>query len=74
MIEALEYNLLFRWFLDFNLMDPVWDLNNCSKSQERLLAHQGAALFCARVGDEAGEPRTLIRWRGWREAERVRLV
>ena len=23
--EQLEYNLLFRWFLDLNLLDPIWD-------------------------------------------------
>lgn len=49
LIEALEYNLLFRWFLDFNLMDPVWDHSTFSKNQDRLLAHQAAELFFARV-------------------------
>jgi transposase len=49
LIEALDYNLLFRWFLDLNLMDPVWDHSTFSKNQERLLAHQAAELFFARV-------------------------
>jgi transposase len=49
LIEALDYNLLFRWFLDFNLLDPVWDNSTFSKNQDRLLAHQVAEVFFARV-------------------------
>lgn len=49
LIEALEYNLLFRWFLDFNLLDPVWDHSTFSKNQDRRLAHQAAELFFAGV-------------------------
>ena len=43
--EALEYNLLFRWFLDLNLLDPVWDHSTFSKNQDRLLQHKTAELF-----------------------------
>jgi len=25
LIQVLEHNLFFRWFVDLNLMDPVWD-------------------------------------------------
>lgn len=49
LIEALEYNLLFRWFLDFNLMDPVWDNSTFTKNQDRLLRHETAKLFFARI-------------------------
>lgn len=49
LIEALDYNLLFRWFLDFNLLDPVWDNSAFSKNQDRLLAHHVAEVFFARV-------------------------
>lgn len=49
LIEALEYNLLFRWFLDLNLMDPIWDNSTFTKNQERLLAHQTAEVFFARI-------------------------
>jgi transposase len=58
LIEALEYNLLFRWFLDFNLMDPVWDNSTFTKNQERLLRHQAAELFFARIV-------ALAREHGW---------
>lgn len=49
LIEALDYNLLFRWFLDLNLTDPVWDNSTFTKNQERLLRHQAAELFFARI-------------------------
>lgn len=49
LIEALEYNLLFRWFLDLNLTDPIWDNSTFTKNQERLLRHQAAELFFARI-------------------------
>jgi len=49
LVESLQYNLLFRWFLDLNMTDPVWDHSTFSKNQERLLAHQTADLFFATV-------------------------
>ena len=49
LVEALEYNLLFRWFLDLNLLDPVWDNSTFTKNQDRLLSHQTAELFFARI-------------------------
>ena len=55
LIEALDYNLLFRWFLDFNLLDPVWDNSTFSKNQDRLLAHHVAEVFFARVVNLARE-------------------
>lgn len=49
LMEALDYNLLFRWFLDLNLLDPVWDASTFSQNQQRLLQHQTAELFFARI-------------------------
>ena len=50
LIESLEYNnLLFRWFLDLNLTDPVWDNSTFTKNQGLLLGHQTAELFFARI-------------------------
>ncbi len=48
-MEALDHNLLFRWFLDLNLLDPVWDHSTFSQNQNRLLQHRPAALFFARI-------------------------
>ena len=49
LVESLHYNLLFRWFLDLNLTDPIWDHSTFSKNQTRLLEHRTADLFFARV-------------------------
>lgn len=58
LVEALDYNLLFRWFLDLNLLEPVWDNSTFTKNQDRLLRHRVAELFFARVV-------TLAREQGW---------
>jgi transposase/sulfur relay (sulfurtransferase) complex TusBCD TusD component (DsrE family) len=44
--EQLEYNLLFRWFLGMDLMEPSFDPTVFTKNRERLLKHQvGQQLF-----------------------------
>lgn len=58
LVEALDYNLLFRWFLDLNLLEPVWDNSTFTKNQDRLLRHRVAELFFARVVN-------LAREQGW---------
>jgi transposase len=58
LVEALHYNLLFRWFLDLNLTDAIWDNSTFSTNQQRLLEHQTAQLFFAQIAE-------LARERGW---------
>jgi transposase len=44
--EQLEYNLLFRWFLDMDPWEPVFAPTSFTKNRRRLLEHQvGRALF-----------------------------
>ena len=44
--EELDYNLLFRWFLDMPLMEPSFDPTTFTKNRERLLKHAiGQQLF-----------------------------
>lgn len=38
LMEQLDYNLLFRWFVGLNMDDPVWDATVFTKNRERLLA------------------------------------
>jgi transposase len=38
LMEQLDYNLLFRWFVGLGLDDPVWDHSTYSKNRDRLLA------------------------------------
>jgi len=51
--EQLDYNMLFRWFLDMNLEEPSFDHSTFSQNRERLLAHDVAGQFFAGVVDEA---------------------
>jgi len=37
LMEQLQYNLLFRWFVGLNMDDPVWDVTVFTKNRERLL-------------------------------------
>jgi transposase len=51
--EQLDYNLLFRWFLDMNVDDPAFDHSSFSKNSERLLKHAVAGTFFTAVVEEA---------------------
>src|SRR5258708_7636221 len=59
LMEQLEYNLLFRWFVGLNMDDRVWDPTVFSKNRDRLLAANVAALFFQVILDEA-KARDLI--------------
>jgi transposase len=43
--EQLDYNILFRWFLDMNMEEPSFDHSTFSKNRERLIAHEVAKEF-----------------------------
>ena len=50
LMEQLNYNLLFRWFVGMNMDERVWDASTFSKNRERLLAGDVAReLFAAVV-------------------------
>jgi transposase len=51
--EQLDYNLLFRWFLDMNLEEPTFDHSSFSRNRERLLEHDVARQFFAKVVEQA---------------------
>src|SRR5918998_6411106 len=55
LMEQLEYNLLFRWFVGLNVDDPVWVATVYSKNRERLLNGDVAQQFFAQVLEQAGE-------------------
>jgi transposase len=59
LVEQLDYNLLFRWFVGLNLDDPIWDASTFSKNRERLLQGEVAHVFFAQVLAQARE-RTLL--------------
>jgi transposase len=49
--EQLQYNLLFRWFLDMDLLEPAFDASTYSRNRDRLMSHDVAAAFFAAVRD-----------------------
>jgi transposase len=54
LMEQLDYNLLFRWFVGLNMDEPVWDASTFSKNRERLVGQQIARAFFAQVIAQAG--------------------
>ncbi len=51
--EQLDYNLLFRWFLDMSVDERVFEPTSFSMNRERLLAHDVAKEFFFRVVERA---------------------
>ena len=49
MMERLEFDLLFRWFVGLGVDDPVWDHSTFSKNRDRLLDGEIAAKFLTAV-------------------------
>ena len=45
LMEQLNYNLLFRWFVGLNVDEPVWDSSTFSKNRDRLLEADVAREF-----------------------------
>ena len=57
--ERLQYDLLFKWFLDLNIADPAFDATTFSKNRARLLEHDVARQFFTAVLVEARSQRLL---------------
>jgi len=49
LMEQLDYNLLFRWFVGLAMDAPIWDVTVFTKNRERLLEGDVAAKFMAAV-------------------------
>jgi transposase len=49
LMEQLDYNLLFRWFVGLTMDDAVWDPTVFTKNRERLLRGDIARAFFERV-------------------------
>jgi len=53
LMEQMNYNLLFRWFVGLELDEPVWNHAVFSKNRDRLLNQEVAQEFFRRVLAEA---------------------
>ncbi len=59
--ERLQSDLLFKWFLDLNIMDPGFDATAFSHNRERLLQHEVASAFRGDGGASTQAPAPLRR-------------
>ena len=59
LMEQLDYNLLFRWFVGLSMDDAVWDATVFSKNRDRLLEGDIARAFFERVLVHARAQRLL---------------
>jgi IS5 family transposase len=53
LMEQLDYNFLFRWFVGLNIDEPVWDVTVFTKNRERLLVGEVAQGFFNAVVEQA---------------------
>ena len=49
LVERIDHDLLFRWFVGLGIEDPVWDATSFTKNRDRLLEGDIAAQFLAAV-------------------------
>jgi transposase len=57
--EQLGYNLLFRWFLDMDMVEEPFDHSTFSKNRARLMQHDVAKLFFGQVVEQAQQARLM---------------
>lgn len=57
--ERLRYDLLFKWFLDMNMMDEPFDASSFSRNRDRLLEHEVAHRFLQAVVSRAKKARLM---------------
>ncbi len=67
LMEEMDYNILFRWFVGLNLDEEVWDATTFTKNRERLLEADVAKRFLAAVVE-------MARTKGRTEASRTRFL
>ena len=56
LMEQLDYNLLFRWFVGLEMDEPIWTPTVFTKNRDRLLNHEIARSFFRRVVERATGP------------------
>jgi len=55
LMEQLDYNILFRWFVGLEMDEPVWVPTVFTKNRDRLLEHAVAHSFFQRVVARAAD-------------------
>ena len=59
LMEQLDFNLLFRWFVGLNMDDAIWDVTVFTKNRERLLDADIAEAFFQAVLKQARQQNLL---------------
>jgi len=59
MIEQLDYNVLYRWFVGLNMDDAIWDVTVFTKNRERFLNGDIAEKFFGAVARAGGRSALL---------------
>jgi transposase len=59
LLEQIDYNLLFRWFVGLSIDDAIWDPSVFSKNRDRLLEADVAREFLAAPKRDRFERRVL---------------
>ena len=62
LMEEMNYNLLFRWFVGLEMDDEVWDVTVFTENRERLIAGEVAQKFFAAVLKQARGAASISRW------------
>ncbi|MEA2913432.1 MAG: hypothetical protein QOJ15_5513 [Bradyrhizobium sp.] len=56
LMERLEFDLLFRWFVGLGIDDPVWDATSFTKNRDRVLNEAMAQAFLSAL---LGDPKVM---------------
>src|SRR5882672_1346411 len=59
LMERLEFDLLFRWFVGLGIDDPVWDATTFTKNRDRVLSEEIAQAFLSALLDDPKVKRLL---------------
>ena len=61
LMERIDYDLLFRWFVGLGIDDSVWNHSNFSKNRDRLLSINVDELFFEAIKQQAASHQLLSR-------------
>lgn len=59
LMDQIDFNILFRWFVGLGMDAPVWDHSTFTKNRDRLLESEIARMFFAKVVERARKKKFL---------------
>src|SRR5690606_38616752 len=61
LVERLDYDLMFRWFVGLGMDDPVWNHSTFSKNRDRLMRHNIDELLFEAIKKQAYAKKLMSR-------------